>query len=257
MSATSNAAAASGTGDATSPAHEARPASSPDNGSPTPPHLEEPDASAAHQPKAATSSAPDLRGHLDQFSAILSKGLDLAEAGVSLGVTLISRVGAVAQQEIRERASNAAMHVGSMPGAAPAEPSPSAEGGAWPSASVTAPAQSAVPDDGGYAVTNRLALIPGSEVRVSFSVNNDSTTEPKKVSLRVEGFAGHMQGARFEADTLVVKPTQKTIAPVDFEKFVLQGTLPSDLPPDVYHGAVVVESGSELRIPVILVVGAT
>jgi hypothetical protein len=257
MSATSDAAAASGTGDAANPAHEARAAGSTDNGSPSPSHPDEPNARAAPRPKAAASSAPDLRGHLDQLSSILSKGLDLAEAGVSLGVTLVGRVGAVAQQEIRERVNNAATHAGSMPGAPPAEPGPGAEGGAWPSASATSPAQFPAPDDGGYAVTNRLALIPGSEVRVSFSVNNDSTTEPKKVSLRAEGFVGHMQGARFEADTLTVKPNQKTIAPVDFEKFVLQGTLPADLPPDVYHGAVVVESGSELRIPVILVVGAT
>jgi hypothetical protein len=59
---------------------------------------------------------------------------------------------------------------------------------------------------------------------------------------------------RLDASAFSVRPAQKTIAPVDFEKFVLQVELPADTAPDIYRGAVVVTSGSELRIPVILVV---
>ena len=51
-----------------------------------------------------------------------------------------------------------------------------------------------------------------------------------------------------------IKPAQKTIAPVDFEKFVLQGTLPETIVPDVYRGVVIVASDKDLAIPVILVV---
>jgi hypothetical protein len=49
---------------------------------------------------------------------------------------------------------------------------------------------------------------------------------------------------------------RKSIAPMDFEKFVLTGTLPADAPPDVYRGSVIVGSTDEMSIPVRLVVGA-
>ena len=45
-----------------------------------------------------------------------------------------------------------------------------------------------------------------------------------------------------------------TIAPVDFEKFVLKGVVPETVPPDVYRGVVVVRSDKDLFIPVVLVV---
>jgi hypothetical protein len=89
---------------------------------------------------------------------------------------------------------------------------------------------------------------------VSFSINNDSMTSPKRVSLKVEGFLGQTEGSRIEAERFLLKPSRKTIAPLDFEKFVLQGTVPPDVPPDVYHGDIVVSSGSDFRIPVRLVV---
>ena len=41
---------------------------------------------------------------------------------------------------------------------------------------------------------------------------------------------------------------------MDFEKFVLSGTLPAALPPDVYRGAVIVGSTDEMSIPVRLLV---
>jgi hypothetical protein len=187
--------------------------------------------------QAPAASGLDLRHRIDQVGAILAKGLDLAEAGVSLGVTIIGRVGAAAQQQLlRERAP--------APGAVPAPP-PAPQAG---EAEHYAPAE---PD---YGITNRLPLTPGGATKISFSVNNDSTVEPKKVELRVEGFTGDAHRVRLDASAFSVRPAQKTIAPVDFEKFVLQVELPADTAPDIYRGAVVVTSGSELRIPVILVV---
>ncbi len=50
----------------------------------------------------------DLRERLDQMGTILAKGLDLAEAGVSLGVTILNRVSLAAQQKIREGLDSAA-----------------------------------------------------------------------------------------------------------------------------------------------------
>ena len=105
-----------------------------------------------------------------------------------------------------------------------------------------------------YGITNRLPLTPGGAVKISFSVNNDSMTEPKKVDLRIEGFTGDSHGGRLDASTFTVKPAQKMIAPVDFDKFILQGPVPADTLPDVYRGAVTVASENELKIPVVLVV---
>lgn len=193
-------------------------------------------AAAEEAPAAATETPQepkgnDLRQRLDQMGTILAKGLDLAEAGVSLGVTIISRVGVAAQQKFKEgldAASTAAAEPAPQQGQAQAEPE--------------------------YGLTNRLPLAPGGTVRISFSVNNDSMTEPKKVELCVEGFAGDTQGGHLDPAQFTVKPAQKAIAPVDFEKFVLQGLVAADVPPDVYRGAVVVDSGSAFRIPVVLVV---
>jgi hypothetical protein len=194
----------------------------------------------------ANASGTELRQRLDQVGTILARGLDLAEAGVSLGVTIISRVGVAAQQKIREGIDAAAASA-----AAPAGPGPRQGAEAQQFSDAESPAAES---ESAYGITNRLPLTPGGTVKISFSVNNDSMIEPKKVDLRIEGFTGDTQGARLDASTFTVKPANKTIAPVDFEKFILQGSVPADVPPDVYRGAVTVESGNELKIPVVLVV---
>jgi hypothetical protein len=198
-------------------------------------------ATAEHEPQAdpepphsSVLPGADLRQRIDQMGTILAKGLDLAEAGVSLGVTIISRVGVAAQQKLREGLDATA-----------AQTSPVAEQQQPDGAPATEPE---------YGITNRLPLAPGGTVRISFSVNNDSMTEPKKVDLRVEGFAGDSHGGALDASSFAIKPAQKNIAPVDFEKFVLQGSVPADAAPDIYRGAVVVDSGNAFRIPVVLVV---
>jgi hypothetical protein len=181
----------------------------------------------------------DLRERIDQMGTILAKGLDLAEAGISLGVTILNRVSLAAQQKIREGLDSAAQ---AQSGAQPGPP------GVTPDA----PAESAEVDQ--YGLTNRLPLTPGGEVRISFSVNNDSVTDVRKVEFNVQGFAGESQQAAIDASAFAVKPGQKTIAPVDFEKFVLKGVVPETTPPGVYRGVVVVHSDKDLFIPVILVV---
>ncbi|HYM02058.1 MAG TPA: hypothetical protein VET85_03865 [Stellaceae bacterium] len=192
---------------------------------------------------ASGAAAAALRGRVDQVGAILAKSLDLAEAGLSLGVTIVSRVGAVAQEQILDRmvaAATAATATASAPPAPPAEAAPP------PPTSAATPA--------GFGITNRLPLAPGGEVRISFSINNESMTAPKKVDLRVEGFAGDAGGAPLDAALFSVKPARRVIEPMDFEKFVLQGTVPQATPPDTYRGWVVASAESELRIPVWLTV---
>jgi hypothetical protein len=209
------------------------------NGNPGPAGPEAP----GKPPPSGPGAGVDLRERLDQMGTILAKGLDLAEAGVSLGVTILNRVSLAAQQKIREGLDSAAQsQSGAQPGAQPGPP------GVAPDA----PAESAEADQ--YGLTNRLPLTPGGEVRISFSVNNDSVTDVRKVEFKVQGFAGESQQAAIDASAFAVKPGQKTIAPVDFEKFVLKGVVPETTPPDVYRGVVVVHSDKDLFIPVILVV---
>jgi hypothetical protein len=209
------------------------------NGNPGPAGPEAP----GNPPPSGPGAGVDLRERIDQMGTILAKGLDLAEAGVSLGVTILNRVSLAAQQKIREGLDSAAQsQSAAQPGAQPGPP------GVTPDA----PAESAEADQ--YGLTNRLPLTPGGEVRISFSVNNDSVTDVRKVEFKVQGFAGESQQAAIDASAFAVKPGQKTIAPVDFEKFVLKGVVPETTPPDVYRGVVVVRSDKDLFIPVILVV---
>ena len=59
------------------------------NGNPGPAGPEVPGKSP---PPSGPGAGVDLRERLDQMGTILAKGLDLAEAGVSLGVTILNRV---------------------------------------------------------------------------------------------------------------------------------------------------------------------
>jgi hypothetical protein len=216
------------------------------------------------EPKKQTRTRPDTphrdegrsgetrgpqRAPADQLGAILTKGLDLAEASLSLGMTVISRVGAIAQQQVLGKITVPMTAPETGAGAPPNEHGHETDNAAAPETPVPAGSQEPM-----YCITNRLPLAPGGSVEVSFSINNDSMAAPKPVRLRIEGFTGEAEGGRIEAEGFVVKPPRKKIAPMDFEKFVLSGTVPPDTPPDVYGGWVVVSSGGEFRIPVRLVV---
>lgn len=192
-------------------------------------------ADAADKPPGPAAGV-ELRERLDQMGTILAKGLDLAEAGVSLGATILNRVSLAAQQKIREGLDAAGQPQPAAPGPAPEEPVELGEA------------------EAAYGLANRLPLTPGGEVSISFSINNDSMTEVRRVEFKVQGFAGETRQAAIDAATFAVKPAQKTIAPVDFEKFVLKGVVPETIPPDVYRGVVVVRSDKDLFIPVVLVV---
>ncbi len=195
---------------------------------------------AAFPDPPLAGSGVELRERLDQVGVILAKGLDLAEAGVGLGMTILNRVSFAAQQKLREGLEAAA------------QPQPDAPDAAADPAGVP------VGDsDQPFSLTNRLPLTPGGEVTISFSVNNDSMTEARKVAFGVQGFAGDSRRAALDASVFSIKPPSKAIAPVDFEKFVLKGVVPETLPPDVYRGVVVVHSDKDLFIPVVLVVTPT
>jgi hypothetical protein len=180
---------------------------------------------------------PDPGGRADQIGAIIVKTLDLAEAGLSLGITVLTRAGAAAQEALADRA--------------PAPDGPPPAGNTHPQAHEEPPLQ-----EEPFFLANRLPLAPGGDVHVSFSITNDSLVEPKRVSVQIADFVGETDGVRIASDAFAVRPARKTIAPVDFEKFVLTGKLPAATPPDVYRGAVIVGSTEELSIPVRLLVAA-
>ncbi len=203
------------------------------------------DTGAAGPPKEPP--VPDLSGRAEQVGSIIVKTLDLAEAGLSLGITVLSRAGAVAQGALSDRISGDAA-AGAQDAPKYEEP-PIAEdldGGSPPPA--------ATADDEGFFLSNRVPLAPGGEVRVSFSITNDSLLEPKRVQMRVVALVGEQHGASIEEGAVTVRPSRKTIQPVDFEKFVLTGTLPPATVPDVYRGAVIVQSTDEMSIPIRLFV---
>jgi hypothetical protein len=200
-------------------------------------------ASEQKPPKATAKTddvqVPDLTGRADQLGAIIVKTLDLAEAGLSLGITVLTRAGAVAQEALAERPP--------APNAHPVE-------NAHPSNGAGAEEQPSPGEDESFFLANRVPLAAGGAVQVSFSITNDSLVEPKRVSLRIEALVGEHEGVRIDSGVFAVRPARKTIAPMDFEKFVLTGTLPAAVPADVYRGAVIVSASDEMSIPVALFV---
>jgi hypothetical protein len=205
------------------------------------PARDRPEAKDGGQPKEVP--VPDLTGRAEQLGAIIVKTLDLAEAGLSLGITVLTRAGAAAQEALTER----------VPPTAP-PPGMHQHGPDAPPLAESAPAEAVAEDEDAFFLTNRVPLAPGGSVRVSFSITNDSLVEPKRVSLRVDALVGEHEGVPIDGSALAVRPARKTIAPADFEKFVLTGTLPAALPPDVYRGSVIVASTDEMSIPVRLLV---
>ncbi|RPH35466.1 MAG: hypothetical protein EHM91_17190 [Planctomycetota bacterium] len=195
----------------------------------------------------ASTPAEGLFGKADQIGSILAKGLDLAEAGVSLGLNLVNRLGALAQDAIINRL---AAPLGAGAGAVAQQRTEAAV-----DAVEASRASAAAQDQGGESyIANRLPAFAGYPARVTFSINNDASDAPKHVRLSVEGFAGRRSGATLDARHLVVEPAVTTIEPMDFEKFTLSGTLPRDLPPDEYDGRILVASDETIGIPVRLLV---
>jgi hypothetical protein len=195
----------------------------------------------------ANTPAAGLFGKADQIGSILAKGLDLAEAGVSLGLNLVNRLGSLAQDSILNRL---AAPVSAVADAVAQQRTEAAE-----DTGEASRASTAAQDQGGESyVANRVPAFAGYPARVTFSINNDASDAPKHVRLSVEGFAGRRSGAALDARHLVIEPAVTTIEPMDFEKFTLSGTLPRDLPPDEYEGRILVASDETIGIPVRLLV---
>jgi hypothetical protein len=177
----------------------------------------------------------------------MSKGLDLAEASLTLGLNFVQRLGTTMQEQVIGKITQAGQSF-MQAASAPAAPPASDEGEAAPSRPSQAPTASFA------GVANRQPLFPGSPLRVSFSINNESPSAPKKVSVKLGNLAGELTRAPFEATGLAVEPATATIAPMDFEKFVITGVIPAGAKSDAYQGWIVVTGEEQLRIPLRLTV---
>ncbi len=184
--------------------------------------------------------------------------MDLAEAGLSLGLTLVTRVGSIAQETV-DNIGKSATTRWQQPAPDSVQPPPTDTDTAQqhehePHSQAAAEVSPSDTQEQVYCVMNRLALHPGQTVNVSFSINNDSATQPKHIALDVEGFLGEITSTLFASKDFSVKPAKKTIAPMDFEKFVLKGNIPEGIEPDIYRGKVLVSSENQFEILVRLVV---
>jgi hypothetical protein len=206
----------------------------------------EPAEPTRHEEQGHSAGQGDMvSSGIDHIGNLVSKGLGLVEAGIELGVSLANRLTAALDIQAGERPEGSVPPY-SGPAAGPYPPRPTGEQGVAPAAPQPAPSP-------GY-VTNRQPLFPGNDVSVSFTINNDSATVAKDLSLRIEGLTGELRGETLDSAGFSVEPSAKVIAPLDFDKFTLTGTIPPTAPGDSYAGWIVVASEEELRIPVRLVV---
>jgi hypothetical protein len=214
-----------------------------------------PDGAKARKPSSAhdggTGSAGSVSARSDQIAALLGKTVNLLETGIDLGINLMGRLGDLARDQIAEKLTGRP-GTGSQGG--PAEETGSGSGPLRreePGAGPESPQPAA-----SLGVVNRLPLFPGSQVHVSFSINNDTSSSHKKLRLGVEGFIGASQNAILDGKRFLVKPSNAVIAPMDFEKFVLTGEIPPETSEDSYGGWIVVTGEEGFRIPITLVVSA-
>lgn len=168
------------------------------------------------------------------MESLVSKLLQLADAGVGLGINVISLINTYAQRQMAPDPQPAYQTPPSRPAAPSAEAANERE----------------------YCIINRVELHPGSAVNVPFSINNEQADAARHVRLSVLGFTGATYGAVLPQSGFSVDPNEREIGPVDFDKFVLLGSIPAEAPPDVYSGWVLVEGHEEMRIPVMLMVSA-
>ena len=171
-----------------------------------------------------------------QMVSLVSKVMELADAGVGLGINVISLLNTLARSQVA--------------GAAPAEQQPQ-DDERRPAPPEDAPHAEAPRN---YCIVNRRPIHPGSAVQVSFSINNDLPDAAKKLRVTARGFVGAARGFSFDGAGFSVQPSEQLVDPMDFERFVLTGSIPADAPEDSYNGWILVDGDEQMRIPVVLLV---
>ena len=131
-----------------------------------------------------------------QMGSLVSKVMELADAGVGLGINVISLLNTLARSQVA--------------GAAPAEQQPQ-DDERRPAPPEDAPHAEAPRN---YCIVNRRPIHPGGAVQVSFSINNDLPDAPKKLHVTTQGFVGAARGFSLDGAGFSVKPSMhmRTIA---------------------------------------------
>ena len=206
-------------------------------------------AKAKSKPRSNARSKPANKpANETQIGTLMSKSLDLAEASLTLGLNFVQRLGSSVQEQVIDRLA----HVGQSFTQSAAEPGQRASAR---DSEPDAPAQPKPAPARSFAgVMNQQPLFPGSQVRVSFSINNDSASAEKKVALKLENLEGEISRTRLDGSALSIQPASATIAQMDFEKFIIRGLVPMDTRSDAYQGWIVVSGDEQLRIPLRLVI---
>ena len=183
-----------------------------------------------------------------QITSLVSKFIELADAGVGLGINVVSLLTAFATRQASGAAASMAQQAAAPPSAPPFAPASAPEG----------PAAGQHQAPGGpsrnYCIVNRLPVRAGEAVKVSFSINNDTPDTSKNLRLSCTGFLGAAAGFAIPEGTFTVEPASAVIGPMDFERFVLKGEVPAGAPADSYNGWILVVGDEELRIPAVLMV---
>jgi hypothetical protein len=194
----------------------------------------------ANPPSKVTRPEQSFLKSVERLNQVLSKSIELAEAALTLGVRLVDGLGRGGNEYPRNRMGPADSEAaGSSGGPGPGQEGPS-------------PAAASAPNIN--RVTNRSPLHPGSKVRVSFSINNESA-DKRSIQLTLSPLVGEMRGVRLADRAVAVSPAKIELEPLDFEKFSLVGRIPPDTAPDIYTGGIVVNGGDQpIAIPLRLVV---
>jgi hypothetical protein len=209
-----------------------------------------PDKTAAGAKKRAAPAASEPPRDQAQLDGIVNKSFELAQAGVTLGLNLVQKFGSSFQGDLFHKIADAGKGVFSAAsGTAGLKPDA-------PGSPQSAPArtETGAPSPRSGIIENRMPLFPGSQVRVSFSINNDSDAEVMEVTLQAGEFRGELSGAILKADHFTLEPQTTTIQPTDFEKFVLSGFIPINCRHDAYIGGITVGGTESMTIPVCLTV---
>ncbi len=215
--------------------------------------------------KTKINEANDPLEHSEQMHYLLTRGFDLLEAGIDLGINLVSKLGNVAQEQVVDKVSGmvrSAATMNDMAGTGSQEVSAGdtkgeSMGKRVPEAENSDAYEESEAQQAGMHIVNRLPLSPNSKADISFSINNNSPSSPKTLSFTIEGFVGKTYNVTLDSKMFSIRPSKKVIAPMDFEKFMLKGDIPKDTPEDSYQGWVIVSDAQErFKIPVTLFISS-
>ncbi len=223
------------------------------------------DTKSSSTRKRKINATNDPLEHSEQMNSLLTRGFDLLEAGIDLGINLVNKLGNVAQEQVVEKVSGivrSAATMNDMAGTRSQEVSledtkGESMGKRVPEADNSDAYKESEAEQAGMHIVNRLPISPNSKADISFSINNNSPSSPKTLSFTIEGFVGKTYNVTLDSKRFSIRPSKKVIEPMDFEKFMLKGDIPKDTPEDSYHGWIIVSDAKErFKIPVTLFISS-